>query len=174
MSKRIAIMYTQFRSQTYKIHGTKIANPNFLKILLLLATFHCSHCMKQISEEGKPFTLSLKVPSGQIRSAWECYYWIGLEKDINRYRFLIFYFWSWIFQRVQRSEPVHAKRPLILLLVRITVCMCSNRGLFRRTVLQKCGRDINCSLDYGSWVKNSKILAIQTKIEQHFGCFFIK
>jgi hypothetical protein len=29
--------------------------------------------------------------------------------------------------------------------------MCSNRNLF---VLQKCGRDINCSLDYGSWEKN--------------------
>jgi hypothetical protein len=27
--------------------------------------------------------------------------------------------------------------------------MCSNRDLFRRTVLQKCGRDINCSLGCG-------------------------
>ncbi len=34
--------------------------------------------------------ISFKVPSGQIRSAWERYYWIGLEKDINRYKFLIF------------------------------------------------------------------------------------
>ncbi len=32
----------------------------------------------------------LKVPSGQIGSAWESYHWIGLEKDINRHRFLIF------------------------------------------------------------------------------------
>ncbi len=32
----------------------------------------------------------LKVPSGQIGSTWEWYHWIGLEKDINRYRFLIF------------------------------------------------------------------------------------
>jgi hypothetical protein len=38
----------------------------------------------------------------------------------------------------------------------------------RGIVLQKCGRDINCSLDYGSsWVKNSDISP--TKIEQHFG-----
>jgi hypothetical protein len=51
--------------------------------------------------------------------------------------------------RVQSSEPLHAKRPLILLLVRITVCMCSNLDLFRRTLLQKCGRDINCSLGCG-------------------------
>ncbi len=44
-----------------------------------------------------------------------------------------------------------------LLLVSITVCMWSNPNLFRRTVLQKCGKDINCSLDYGSWVKNFNI-----------------
>ncbi len=46
---------------------------------------------------------------------------------------------------------------LILLLVWITVCMCSNRDLFRRTVLQKFGRDINCSLDFGLRVKNFNI-----------------
>jgi hypothetical protein len=32
----------------------------------------------------------LKVPFGQIGSTWEWHHWIGLEKDINRYRFLIF------------------------------------------------------------------------------------
>ncbi len=32
----------------------------------------------------------LKVPSGQIGSAWEWYHWIGLEKDINRYMFDFF------------------------------------------------------------------------------------
>jgi hypothetical protein len=31
----------------------------------------------------------LKVPSGQIRSAREWYHWIGLDKDIHRYKFLI-------------------------------------------------------------------------------------
>jgi hypothetical protein len=35
--------------------------------------------------------------------------------------------------------------------------MCSNVHLFRQTVLEKCWRDINCSLDYGSWIKNSNI-----------------
>ncbi len=39
----------------------------------------------------------LKVPSGQNGSAWEWYHWTGLEKDINRYRFFIFIFLSWIF-----------------------------------------------------------------------------
>ncbi len=32
----------------------------------------------------------LKVPPGQIGSAWERYHWIGLKKVINLYRFLIF------------------------------------------------------------------------------------
>ncbi len=33
----------------------------------------------------------LRVPSGQIWSAWDWYHWIGLEKEINRYRFWIFF-----------------------------------------------------------------------------------
>jgi hypothetical protein len=36
--------------------------------------------------------LNLKVPSVQIGSALEWCYWIGLEKDIIRYRFLVFKF----------------------------------------------------------------------------------
>ncbi len=32
----------------------------------------------------------LKVPSGQIGSTWEWYHWIGLERDINLYRFFNF------------------------------------------------------------------------------------
>ncbi len=35
---------------------------------------------------------SLKVPSGQIGSTWKWYHWMGLVKDINRFRFLIFNF----------------------------------------------------------------------------------
>jgi hypothetical protein len=98
----------------------------------------------------------LKVPSGQIGSAWEWYYGIGLEKDINRFRFLIFDFWSWIFDKCSKFWADSCKNESNLLLVWIRVCMFSNRDLFRRTVLQKCGRYINCSLDYSSWVKNSK------------------
>jgi hypothetical protein len=33
--------------------------------------------------------------------------------------------------------------------------MCSSRDPFCQTVLHKCGKDINCSLDCGSQVKNS-------------------
>ncbi len=51
-------------------------------------------------------------------------------------------------RRVQSSEPLHTKMPLIILLVGITGCMCTNHDLFRWTVLQKCGRVNNCSWDY--------------------------
>jgi hypothetical protein len=67
--------------------------------------------------------------------------------------FLIFIFDLEYLKQLQSSEPLHAKRPPILLLVRFTVCMSSSRDLFRQTVLHKCGRDINCSLDCGSQVK---------------------
>ncbi len=43
--------------------------------------------------------------------------------------------------------------PLIILLVGITGCMCTNRDLFRRTVLQKCRRVNNCSWDHTLWVE---------------------
>ena len=57
--------------------------------------------------------------------------------------------------RVESSEPLHAKRPPILLLVRFTGYMCSSRDLFHQAVFHKCGRYIICSLDFGSQVKNS-------------------
>ncbi len=67
------------------------------------------------------------------------YHWIGLEKDINRYRFFIFYFWSGIFDKSSKFWAASCKNESDLLLVWITVCMCSNRNLFRRTVLQNVG-----------------------------------
>ncbi len=85
--------------------------------------------------------------------------------------FLFFYFSSEYLKQLQSSEPLHAKRPLILLLVRITVCMSSNRDLFRRTELQKCGRDINCPLGCGSKVENYIIPQSKPKKKLHFGGF---
>ena len=52
----------------------------------------------------------LKVPSGQIGSAWEWYHWIGLKKDINRFRFFIFYFWSWIFKTTSKFWAAPCKK----------------------------------------------------------------
>ena len=53
--------------------------------------------------------LTLKVPSVQIGSAWEWYHWIGLEKDINRYRILFFKFWSWIFEKRTKFWALNTK-----------------------------------------------------------------
>jgi hypothetical protein len=92
----------------------------------------------------------LKVPSGQIGSAWERYHWIDLEKEIIPYRFFILYFWSWIFDKSSKFWATSCKNESNLLLVGLHVL---NRDLFRQTMLQKCGIDINCSLDYGPWVK---------------------
>jgi hypothetical protein len=60
-------------------------------------------------------------------------------------------------KRLQNSDPLHTKMHLILLLVGITGCMGTHRNLFRRIVLQKCGRFNNCSWDCGLYVKNSII-----------------
>jgi hypothetical protein len=64
---------------------------------------------------------------------------------------------------------------LILLLVWITVCMCTSRDLFRRTVLQNCGR--KQQLLFGlrlvsRMFEENQQSAIQAKIEQHFGRYF--
>ncbi len=56
-----------------------------------------------------------------------------------------------------------------LLLVWITVCICSNRDLFRLTVLQKCGRDIKCSFDYGYRAALWWIFFYQIKVRQPIG-----
>ncbi len=65
----------------------------------------------------------LKVPSGQIGSAWEWYHWKALLNDINRYLFLIFNFWSCIFDKSSKFWAALCKNVSNLLLVRITVCI---------------------------------------------------
>ena len=69
----------------------------------------CGFCL------SRTFKL-LKVPSGQIGSTWEWYHWISLEKDINRYRFLIFNF---TLEYLKKPSKFWAN----LLLVRIMVCI---------------------------------------------------
>ncbi len=98
---------------------------------------HLHHCSKQVAAEYHWFLCvnDLKVPSGQIGSAWEWYYWIGLQKDINRYRFWLLIFDLEYLIRVQKFWAASCKIESNLLLVWITVCMCSNRDPFRRTLL---------------------------------------
>jgi hypothetical protein len=95
---------------------------------------------------------------GTVRPDWICMRVVSLKspskghQPLYVYNFFIFYLE--FLKQLQSYEPLHAKRPLILLLVRLTVCMCSSRDLFRQTVFHKSGRGINCSWDCGSQVKN--------------------
>ncbi len=90
---------------------------------------------------------------GTSRPDWILIRVVSLESPLKRTSTAIgvkfFSFTLEYFKRLKTPEPLHAELNPILLLVRFTVCMCSNRDLFRRTVLQKCGRDINCSLGCG-------------------------
>ncbi len=67
------------------------------------------------------FHISLKVPSGQIGSAWEWYHSIGLEKDINCY----FWIFNFDFEYLIRVKVLSRswKNESNFLLVRITVCI---------------------------------------------------
>ena len=113
-----------------------------------MCQFYLDHALRNISVTVRlesshtkisilVLTFSLKVPSGQIGSKREWYHWIGLEKDINRYSFSTFSVHSWIFKNTSKFWAASCKNKSNLLLVWITVCMCSNRDLFRRTVLKK-------------------------------------
>ncbi len=69
----------------------------------------------------------LKVPSGQIESTWEWYHWIGLEKDINRYRFFNFLIsilniWK-DFKVLSRFMQKWIQPPLVLITVCIESCL---------------------------------------------------
>ncbi len=89
-----------------------------------------------------------------------------------QYVFNFFNFDLEYLKQLQSSEPLHAKRPLLLLLVRFTVCTCSNRDIFRRTVLQKMWErhQLFCGLRLAS--KKFHHSASQTKIDLHIGGFF--
>ncbi len=107
---------------------------------------------------------SLKVLSGQIRSALEWYHWIGFEKDINRYRFLIFDFLSGIFKVLSRFMQKWIQHPN---------CLEPSLHVLKPHA-PKCGRDINCFLDYGSLIKNSNIQQSKPKWRSTLVDFFIK
>ncbi len=60
---------------------------NFVSMKIAVVNYNTFQGRKGSRNSG----IVLKVPWGQIGSPGEWYHWIGLEKDINRYRFLIFY-----------------------------------------------------------------------------------
>jgi hypothetical protein len=118
-------MDLRFNKYSTCIEGQK----NFVsdrKIIDLVPIFR-STTLRQIGGDGADFnfglTAPLKVlPSGQIRSAWEWYHWIGLKKDINHDRFLIFLFQFCIFEKTSKFWAASYINESNLLLVRIMVC----------------------------------------------------
>ncbi len=116
--------------------------------------------------------ITLKVPSGQIGSASEWYHWKGLEEDINRYRFLIFDFWFWIFGKTSKfwaASYKNASNPPTCwdhgLYGHIPQSFPPNRATKMREIQQLfLGLRLVCKEFHHS--------AIQTKIEENFGGFF--
>ncbi len=101
-----------------------------------------------------PFAINFSCAlKGTVRPDWIYMRLVPLNRPAwkghqQRYRFFYFNFWPWIFDKSSKFWAASRKNESNLLLVWITVC---------QTLLPKCRRDINCSLDYGSWVKNSNI-----------------
>jgi hypothetical protein len=121
---------------------------------------------------GILFQGSLKVPSGQIRSAWECYHWIGIEKDINRNMFLIFEFQFWILKTTSKFWAAPCKKAS-------NPPACSVHGLhllkplsFSPSCVQKMRGRYQLFFGLRLVSKAFHHSAIQTKIELHFGIFF--
>ena len=71
---------------------------------------------------------------GTVRPDWICMRVVSLKSPLKGhqplYVYNFFIFDLEFLKQLQSSEPLHPKRPLILLLVRFTVCMCSSRNLF--------------------------------------------
>jgi hypothetical protein len=96
--------------------------------------------------------------------------------------FKFFYFTLEYFKRLQSPEPLHAELNPILLLVRITVCMCSSRDLFRQTRFACAQAAIFFAKPYSLNAGEASIdlwvaacihhSAIQTKLERHSVGFF--
>jgi hypothetical protein len=98
----------------------------------------------------------IKVPSGQTGSAWEWYHWIGLEKEINRNRFLFFILELEYMRRVHSSEPLHAKiNPTSYLFGSRFACL--KPRSFPPNCAPKMQERQQLFLDHSSWVKNSNI-----------------
>ncbi len=81
----------------------------------------------------------LKVPSGQIGSAWEWYHWIGIKKDINRY---MIFFWSWIFEKSSKIWAASYKNESNPRLAGTTVCLESFLPIAWRTFI--CWKNPKC------------------------------
>jgi len=134
--------------------------PASLVLLFLLVLLQFSIPKSESNRVNTNVICSTSELKGTVRPDWICMRVVSLKSPLKGHQPLCFQFFIFYLEfliQLQSYEPLHAKRPLILLLVRFTVCMCSSRDLFRQTVFHKCGRGINCSLDCGLQVKNFNI-----------------
>ncbi len=97
---------------------------------------------------------------------------VTLDRTSTAKGFCFFNFRFKYLKKLWSAEPPHTKMPLIILLIRHTVCMYTNRNLFRQTGLQKCGKVNNCSLDYGLWEEYLKKLLTSRNPNQNSGTIF--
>ncbi len=72
---------------------------------------------------GTVWKWELKVPSGQIGSAWEWYHWKALKRTSTAIRFWFFKFQYWIFETTSKFWAASYKIEPNLLLVWFTVCI---------------------------------------------------
>ena len=81
-----------------------------------------------------------------------------IEKPLKRtstaISFKFFIFTLEYFKKCQSPEPLHAKLNPISCLFGLRFACAQAVIFFHQTVFHKCGRGNNCSLDYGSQVKN--------------------
>jgi hypothetical protein len=117
---------------------------------------------------------NLTVPSGEIGSAWEWYYWIGLERTSIAIGFLFFIFDLEYFIRVPISEPLPAKmNPTSCLFGLLFSTLHELKPWsFPRNHAPKMRESHQLFFGLGHMSKKFEHPAIQTKIEQHFGGFF--
>ncbi len=101
----------------------------------------------------------------------------SLEKDINRYRFFIFKFHSWIFKRTSKFWATSCKNVSNLMLVWITVCIGSCLVTGWRTYIGLKNPPKSCSILVwiaGCW--NSLLMSLNPKnnwcLSRIFGAWF--
>jgi hypothetical protein len=99
-------------------------------------------------------------------SAW-WYNGIGLEKNINNYRFFLFFNFDHAFYiRVQSSEPLDTKIHLIIQVFGRWV-VCAQTAIFSSKPIPKM-RDYTVHFMFGAIFEESQQPTIKTKMVQHF------
>ncbi len=99
--------------------------------------------------------LHLKVPSGQTGSAWEWYHWRGLKKVFSPTDFWFLIFSFEYLKRLQSSESLHTKMPLIF----INFCMKRLRTLKSFQIFKT---EIKKSKTYSGWCDDVPFQAYPT------------